>query len=67
MNTYDVQITEILKVTISVDAEDVGKAEELARKKYDKEDVILGAENLVDVEFLVTDSSQKRPKKMKKH
>jgi len=59
MNTYDVEIIEILKTTVSVEAENADEAEGTVREKYDRSDVVLGAENLIETNFLVASSSEK--------
>ena len=48
---YNVTITEILKKTIEIEAEDIINAIDIARDKYNKEEVILTADDLVDTQF----------------
>lgn len=48
---YNVTITEILKKTIEIEAEDIINAIDIARDKYNKEEVILTADDLVDTNF----------------
>ena len=48
---YNITITEILKKTIEIEAEDVINAIDIARDKYNKEEVILTADDLVDTDF----------------
>lgn len=59
MNTYNVKIIETLTETLPIEAENADEAEEIARRKYRNSEVILGAENHVNTDYLVTGSSEK--------
>ena len=48
---YNVTITEILEKTIEIEAENGLKAIDIAKDKYNKEEVILTADDLVDTHF----------------
>ena len=48
---YDVTITEILEKTIEIEAENEANAIEVAKDKYNKEEVILTADDLADTQF----------------
>lgn len=48
---YNVTITEILKKTIEIEAEGMINAIDIARDKYNKEEVILTADDLTDTHF----------------
>ena len=48
---YYVSITEILEKTIEIEAEDVINAIDIAKDKYNKEEIILTADDLVDADF----------------
>ena len=48
---YNVTITEILEKTIEIEAEGMINAIDIARDKYNKEEVILTADDLVDADF----------------
>ena len=48
---YNVTITEILKKTIEIEAEDIINAIDIARDKYNKEEVILTADDLAETYF----------------
>ena len=48
---YNVTITEILEKTIEIEAENGLNAIDIAKDKYNKEEVILTADDLVDTHF----------------
>ena len=48
---YDVTITEILEKTIEIEAEDKANAINIARDKYNKEEVILTADDFAETYF----------------
>ena len=48
---YNVTITEILEKTIEIEAENGNNAIDIARDKYNKEEVILTADDLADTKF----------------
>ena len=48
---YNVTITEILEKTIEIEAENETNAIDIARDKYNKEEVILTADDLADTHF----------------
>lgn len=48
---YNITITEILEKTIEIEAENGLNAIDIAKDKYNKEEVILTADNLVDTQF----------------
>ena len=48
---YNITITEILEKTIEIEAENKTNAIDIARDKYNKEEVILTADDLVDTDF----------------
>ena len=48
---YNVTITETLEKTIEIEAENETNAIDIARDKYNKEEVILTADDLVDTQF----------------
>ena len=48
---YYVTITEILKKTIEIEAENEANAIAIAKDKYNKEEVILTADDLADTHF----------------
>lgn len=48
---YYVTITEILKTTIEIEAENRLNAIDIAKDKYNKEEVILTADDLADTHF----------------
>ena len=48
---YNITITEILEKTIEIEAENKANAINIARDKYNKEEVILTADGLADTQF----------------
>ena len=48
---YNVTITETLEKTIEIEAEGMINAIDIARDKYNKEEVILTADDLADTHF----------------
>ena len=48
---YYVTITEILEKTIEIEAENENNAIDIAKDKYNKEEIILTADDLVDTDF----------------
>ena len=50
---YNVTITEILEKTIEIEAENKSNAINIARDKYNKEEVILTADDLADTHFSI--------------
>ena len=48
---YNVTIIELLKKTIEIEAENENNAIDIARDKYNKEEVILTADDLADTHF----------------
>ncbi len=49
---YDVTITETLKMTVTVEAENLTEAEEIAEEKWSNGDYILGAEEFTGASFI---------------
>lgn len=58
--TYYVTITEILEKTIEIEAENETNAIDIARDKYNKEEVILTADDLVDTWFSLYEQQGER-------
>lgn len=48
---YNITITEILEKTIEIEAENGLNAIDIAKDKYNKEEIILTADDLVDTQF----------------
>ena len=48
---YYVTITEILETTIEIEAENETNAINIAKEKYNKEEIRLAADDLVDADF----------------
>ena len=48
---YNVTIIELLKKTIEIEAENETNAIDIAKDKYNKEEIILTADDLVDTDF----------------
>ena len=48
---YNVTIIELLEKTIEIEAENETNAIDIAKDKYNKEEVILTADDLVDTDF----------------
>ena len=48
---YNVTITETLEKTIEIEAKNATNAINIAKDKYNKEEVILTADDLVDTDF----------------
>ena len=48
---YNVTIIELLKKTIEIEAENETNAIDIAKDKYNKEEIILTADDLVDADF----------------
>ena len=48
---YNVTITEIIEKTIEIEAENEANAIDIARDKYNKEEVILTADDLAETYF----------------
>lgn len=57
---YDVTITEILEKTIEIEAENETNAIDIARDKYNKEEVILTADDLSDTWFSLYEQQGER-------
>ena len=48
---YNITITEILEKTIEIEAENETNAIDIAKDKYNKEEVMLAADDLSDTKF----------------
>ena len=48
---YNVTITETLEKTIEIEAENETNAIDIAKDKYNKEEIMLAADDLVDADF----------------
>ena len=48
---YNVTIIELLEKTIEIEAENETNAIDIAKDKYNKEEIILTADDLVDTDF----------------
>ena len=57
---YNVTITEILEKTIEIEAENETNAIDIARDKYNKEEVILTADDLADTWFSLYEQQGER-------
>lgn len=57
---YNVIVTEILEKTIEIEAEDKANAINIARDKYNKEEVILTADDLADTWFSLYEQQGER-------
>ena len=57
---YDVTITEILEKTIEIEAENEANAIAIAKDKYNKEEVILTADDLADTWFSLYEKQGER-------
>ncbi len=55
---YDVTITETLKMTVTVEAENLTEAEEIAEEKWSNGDYILGAEQFAGASFTADDKTR---------
>ncbi len=55
---YDVTITETLKMTVTVEAENLTEAEEIAEEKWSNGDYILGAEKFAGASFTADDKTR---------
>ena len=57
---YNVTITETLEKTIEIEAENETNAIDIARDKYNKEEVILTADDLADTWFSLYEQQEER-------
>lgn len=57
MKSYKVKITEILQKAVELEAESPEKARELAERKWDCGEYVLGAEDFVGVNFTVREGT----------
>ena len=57
---YNVTITEILEKTIEIEAENETNAIDIAKDKYNKEEVILTADDLADTWFSLYEQQEER-------
>lgn len=57
---YNVIVTEILEKTIEIEAENKANAINIARDKYNKEEVILTADDLADTWFSLYEQQGER-------
>ena len=57
---YNITITEILEKTIEIEAENETNAIDIARDKYNKEEVILTADDLADTWFSLYEQQGER-------
>lgn len=60
MNTYKVEITETLKKTVEIEANDPDKAEEIAEQNWRNSEYILDAESFDGVEFHAASRTKNR-------
>jgi len=60
MNTYKVEITETLKKTVEIEANDPDKAEEIAEQNWRNSEYILDAESFDGVEFHAVSRTKNR-------
>lgn len=51
MKIYNVEITEILQIAVSIEANSEEEALKIIRKKYDDEEIILDESNLITSNF----------------
>ena len=57
---YNVIVTEILEKTIEIEAENKANAIDIAKDKYNKEEVILTADDLADTWFSLYEQQGER-------
>ena len=57
---YNVTIIELLKKTIEIEAENETNAIDIAKDKYNKEEVILTADDLADTWFSLYEQQEER-------
>ena len=60
MNTYKVEITETLKKTVEIEANDPDKAEEIAEQNWRNSEYILDAESFDGVKFHAASRTKNR-------
>ena len=60
MNTYKVEITETLKKTVEIEANDPDNAEEIAEQNWRNSEYILDAESFDGVEFHAASRTKNR-------
>jgi hypothetical protein len=63
---YQVEITETLRMTIDIEAENAQRAEDMVRKAYENSDYILDADHFAGVEFSTRETGA-RSKARKDH
>lgn len=65
--TYQVEITETLRMTINIEASSAEHAEEMVRKAYGNSDYILDADHFAGVEFATREKEIDARDKGRKH
>ena len=58
MSKYQVQIKEVLAMTVTVEAESAAQARSIVEKRWKDSDYILDASNFADVKFTVPSRSE---------
>ena len=51
MSTFNIEITETLSRTLSIEASSLEDALQIAKEKYEAEEVVLDSQDYVDTEF----------------
>lgn len=59
MKKYKIIITETLKKELEIEAESKDKALEFVKEKYRDEEIVLSADDFVDVDFKVKETRNK--------
>lgn len=67
MKTYQVEIKEMLCMTIEIEPENARQAEAIVREAYHNEDYILNAEHFTGVEFTTLEKEMDARNKKQKH
>ena len=60
MKEYQVQIKEVLAITVTVEAENAAQAREIVEKRYHDSDYILDADHFKGVTFTATPTQKER-------
>lgn len=66
MKEFEVEITETLQKTVTIRAKSRAEAEALAEKRWKNEELVLDADNFVDVDFSVLKEREIAPKARKR-
>ena len=67
MKTYQLEIKEVLCMTIEIEAKSVEQADAMARKAYRNENYILNAEHFTGVDFTTREKEMDTKNKKQKH